>query len=646
MQIAYIGHNFHQRSRSTTFFIDLLRTLGNVELFAVDPTSSAEPEWYFGFTEEKYDIIVLFQVFEPFDMLSGRHDNVIFVPMYDSLVRDNDYIEWKSIFNTVKVLCLSWNLRRELMRQGTTHAHFQYYPNPEDHPQADYLDSLHGLFWYRRREITPEFVFDLCKNTEFQKFIIHYAPDPGHENDQILACAPPPNILSLQHTFWSDSASKLASMLRESNVFFAPRHWEGIGMSVLEAMATGLCVVAHNGPTMSEYISNGNNGLLYDRFRHAALEFSGVQDIGRRARESMQRGYERWSRSTPALLQFVATPANKLQSKAAALYTIPSQPVPAPHQRADGNPLISVVTVCRNAASVLEGTINSVVTQKGVHFEYVVRDGSSTDETIQIIQRHKNVIASMTSGVDKGPYDAMNKSFDDCKGGWVLFMNAGDLFVGDDALYRMFARMPDDASVVYGHHVYRYDDGTEELHRAAEFETSWSRLQRGDLSFDWLSGIPGHQATAVRRELLDRLRFDLRYFIAADHELLFRARKQGARFFNCDELLAIYVSGGLSAQQYDQCRREYAAIARTYGNVLAADQFYGRLEDLTRLNTALGRLRSRLSACEADSAKRLSDIHTLHAVIDQLRAQIDRHRGSSMNRMLKSIARRLPRRKK
>src|SRR5262249_51349866 len=99
----------------------------------------------------------------------------------------------------------------------------------------------------------------------------------------------------------------------------------------------------------------------------------------------------------------------------------------------------------------------------------------------------------------------------------------------------------------------------------------------GDLWYDWLAGIPGHQTTAVRRELLTRLRFDINYRIAADHDLLFRARAQHAKFFNCDEVVAVYASGGTSAQNYALCKLELLDIARSHGNSVGANQFYSRL---------------------------------------------------------------------
>ncbi len=589
MRIAYFGHSYHEKTRSNKFLTDLLKQLGTVDFWFVEPQDAARSEWISKFNEESYDLIVIYQVADLMEFLSSRHPNVVFVPMYDAMLASysSNEIVWSPTLDSAKVLCFSWALRREMMRRDIVHACFQYYPNPENYRQVDEFGRLRGLFWYRRREISPETIFDLCRGTAFDKFVIHYGPDPGHEIDENWS--PPDNIASLQHSAWSESGTAFSAALQQCNIFFAPRPVEGIGMSVLEAMASGLCVVARNSPAMDEYISNGYNGLLYERNRHAPLDFSAAAQIGPRARESVRRGYERWSTSIPSLLEFLMTPKHRLASRQFS-YGVRNQFVPSPARDAV-KPLVSVVTVCLNAARELEGTIKSVIGQLGIEFEYVVQDGGSSDGTMNIIRKYADVLASWRSEKDCGPYDAMNAAVDRCRGEWIIFMNAGDSFATDDALLRMFSRVPDDADIVYGHHLYRRA-GAEDLHRAADFETTWLRLQKGDLSFDWLKGIPGHQATAARRDLLSRLRFDLTYHIAADHEFYFRARKQGARFSHCDEVIAIYASGGLSAQRYDQCRTELARIARTYGDVRGADQFYARLEDVTSLSNEVERLRS------------------------------------------------------
>lgn len=596
MRVAYIGHAFHQKTGSTLFLIDLLRQHATVECWFGEPGVGVTWKWRAEFDERRYDVIVIFQLHEAFELLSGRHPNVVFVPMYDAMFWAGNFY-WKASYNAAKIACFSWALRQQVMCRGAVHAGFQYYPDPSQHAVVEDFDTLRGLLWYRRRGISPDLVFGLCRGTEFERFVVHNAPDPDNEPESDWTA--PPNIRRLDRTQWSTDREAYATALRDANVFFAPRPVEGIGMSVLEAMASGHCVVAPDAPTMNEYISNGANGLLYVPDRRMPLDFADARAIAARARESVERGHERWLTSIPALLDFLLTPIAEL--RAGARSSIPvrnrfaSDLVPNPA----GGPLVSVVTVCRNASAVLAATMESVLGQIGCDFEYVVLDGSSTDGSVEIIQRFANRLAVWRSVPDDGPYDAMNSAVALTRGDWVLFMNAGDSFAGEDALRRMFARVPTDAEVVYGHHIRRNEDRAEELHRAAEFETTWTRLQRGNLWFDWRAGIPHHQATAIRRDLLARLPFDTSYRIAADHDLLFRARAQGARFFNCDEIVAIHAARGLSEEQSERCRKEWARVARSHGNAAAADAFYARLDAVRAAPSApnqLARL-GRLALC-------------------------------------------------
>jgi glycosyltransferase involved in cell wall biosynthesis len=52
-------------------------------------------------------------------------------------------------------------------------------------------------------------------------------------------------------------------------------------------------------------------------------------------------------------------------------------------------PLISIITVVKNNKSFIEDAIQSVLSQTYPHIEYIVIDGSSTDGTIDIIQKYK-----------------------------------------------------------------------------------------------------------------------------------------------------------------------------------------------------------------------------------------------------------------
>ena len=112
-------------------------------------------------------------------------------------------------------------------------------------------------------------------------------------------------------------------------------------------------------------------------------------------------------------------------------------------------PLVTVITVCYNAVSLIEKTIRSVLAQQYEHIEYVVVDGSSTDGTIEIIRKYEAHISHWITEQDEGIYDAMNKGVAMATGEWCIFLNAGDTFAADDVLNRVF-QVPREADVIYG----------------------------------------------------------------------------------------------------------------------------------------------------------------------------------------------------
>lgn len=72
-------------------------------------------------------------------------------------------------------------------------------------------------------------------------------------------------------------------------------------------------------------------------------------------------------------------------------------------------PLVSVITVCYNATTVIEATILSIIGQTYSNIEYIIIDGGSTDGTIEVIKKYEKKIFYWVSEPDKGIYDAMNK---------------------------------------------------------------------------------------------------------------------------------------------------------------------------------------------------------------------------------------------
>ena len=114
------------------------------------------------------------------------------------------------------------------------------------------------------------------------------------------------------------------------------------------------------------------------------------------------------------------------------------------------NPKISVITICFNAEKTLEETILSVINQTYDNIEYIIIDGASKDNTMDIVNKYRNRISIVISEPDKGIYDAMNKGIKLASGDWINFMNAGDSFAGEDVVEKYISQIDPLTDIAYG----------------------------------------------------------------------------------------------------------------------------------------------------------------------------------------------------
>ena len=178
------------------------------------------------------------------------------------------------------------------------------------------------------------------------------------------------------------------------------------------------------------------------------------------------------------------------------------------------SPLISVITVCYNAAPLIEETILSVLGQDYPNLEYLIVDGASTDGTLDIVRKYADRV-KFVSEPDKGIYDAMNKGLKKATGEWVNFMNAGDYFANDHVLSDIFGTDgqlnlcdKDRIRIIGGNTLNVFPDGHIEEHHAELADVIPERLPFS------------HQASFVRI-LPNTPSFDLKYKYAADYKMFY-----------------------------------------------------------------------------------------------------------------------------
>jgi hypothetical protein len=318
MKICYVDHSFHQKTLSTQFVAEILRKQGIEVEFVWDNAWQGGTPVNLDELIGSYDAFIFFQLAatssRPYYKLPV---NITFIPMLDSFGNDRtlhfhrDY--WKT-FAGVKFLNFSRALDCAASSHGLASRYFQYFPDPACYEPTHNGDGLKGFLWQRLpTEVNWDIVKTVTTGTAFDSFHLHMAVDPFHT--QVYPSKSEQEKYRLTLTDWFEDRAEYYQKVAETRVYFTPRPSEGIGMSFLEAMAMGKCVVSPDFGTMNDYIMHGVNGLLYDFHRPQPLDFSRVGQLGAMARESIERGFETWEKREAELVEYILTPPDKIYNR-------------------------------------------------------------------------------------------------------------------------------------------------------------------------------------------------------------------------------------------------------------------------------------------------------------------------------------------
>src|SRR5574344_525947 len=98
---------------------------------------------------------------------------------------------------------------------------------------------------------------------------------------------------------------------------------------------------------------------------------------------------------------------------------------------------LSIITINNNDAAGLEKTIKSIINQTFTDYEYIIIDGGSTDESVEVIKKYTEHIDYWVSEPDKGIYNAMNKGINQTEGEYLNFLNSGDTYYDNNVLNKI-----------------------------------------------------------------------------------------------------------------------------------------------------------------------------------------------------------------
>ena len=204
------------------------------------------------------------------------------------------------------------------------------------------------------------------------------------------------------------------------------------------------------------------------------------------------------------------------------------------------SPLFSIITVTYNAAKTLPATLASVKEQSCKLYEYIVMDGVSKDNTVELANNANSPKARIISSPDKGLYDAMNKAIDIATGEYLIFLNAGDAFHSPDTLQKIadVIMNHDFPGIVYGQTqlVNTNRQRIGDRHLTAPEELTLKSFSNGMLVC--------HQAFIALRRITGH--YDLRYRFSADYEWCIRCLQHSRNNVYIPHTIIDYLSEGLT----------------------------------------------------------------------------------------------------
>lgn len=224
--------------------------------------------------------------------------------------------------------------------------------------------------------------------------------------------------------------------------------------------------------------------------------------------------------------------------------------------------LVTIVTVCYNSQETIEDTIRSVLNQTYPNIEYIIVDGASRDNTIDIVKKYETAFGrrmKFSSEADHGIYDAMNKGISYAQGELIGILNSDDYYERD-AVEKMVSHMTrGKAQILYG--------ATRALREGVEDSISiYSHhfLRQRTIS---------HPSCFVTKKVYDIYGvYDTKYSYVADYDFMLRMQREKAvEFLPVYELIANYRVGGASAS--DAAYMELVRLRRDHG-IITKRKYY------------------------------------------------------------------------
>ena len=209
--------------------------------------------------------------------------------------------------------------------------------------------------------------------------------------------------------------------------------------------------------------------------------------------------------------------------------------------------LFSIITVSYNSASTIKRTIESILDQSNTNYEYIIIDGNSTDDTMDIVKSYKKHFGNKLiyiSEPDSGIYNAMNKGISLASGDLIGIINSDDWLEPNSLdIIDKFINTNDinisNPYIISGAIRFHYPDGKSQI-----LDNSYHRYEK--LSKIFCMGLR-HPATFVSKSTYQTVgKFDENIRISADMDFILRCFNSNIKTYIINDVITNMSDGGIS----------------------------------------------------------------------------------------------------
>jgi len=279
----------------------------------------------------------------PPELLENSRARLVWLPMWDH-ARGYSQEWWDALPKSLRVVAFSNAVAQKARAAGLPTLRLRYFENPGTFEPARWNNDRVLMYWNRTGMIGPRFVKKLCAALKIDKMLFRAQIDRRIPEQAAYRLPARLGRTIVEELPGLMLRAEYLRVLEQANVFIAPRLYEGVGMTFLEALAQGCAVFGFDAPTMNEYITHGEDGYLLQpflpsmknkflpkinrfmkprllrlgigessSFEHPVTEYQDwcaigaldLEKLGRTARQRHQIGFVEWQKSIPEYARFV-----------------------------------------------------------------------------------------------------------------------------------------------------------------------------------------------------------------------------------------------------------------------------------------------------------------------------------------------------